>query len=175
LTKADPAHNFIPVNEALSPFYLRLASALSLLLLTTALGCGSVEKNQPSIPQSSPTTPPVTKPAPRMSITAPVSNASPLILYDRALIEKIRNHWHLVMDGTYLPNQVKAKVTLTFRLHADGQISELMVTENTGNAIQAALSQKAIEQSAPFPPWSAEVRKEVGKDHRETSFTFHYQ
>ncbi|MGV3754017.1 MAG: energy transducer TonB [Verrucomicrobiota bacterium] len=109
-----------------------------------------------------------------MSITAPLNDGSPLGIYDRAVIEKILNRWHQILQGAYLTGPATGKVTVKFHLHADGQISEVMVIENKATAIQSALSQKAIGQSAPFPPWSAEVRQQIGKDYRETFLTFHY-
>jgi hypothetical protein len=59
-------------------------------------------------------------------------------------------------------------------LNADGSVSEMTFTENTVDLMLGLLCQSAIKDPAPFGSWPPDMRKLVGADYREVTFTFYY-
>lgn len=93
--------------------------------------------------------------------------------YDRALVHAIENRWHgllrkrgFVMDS--------GKVVLTFRLHANGRVSNLRVQEYTVNEVLSLICQQAVLDPAPYRPWPSDMRRMIGVDYRDVKFTFYY-
>ncbi len=59
----------------------------------------------------------------------------------------------------------RGQATLTFRLHADGHLTDLeFASDSTGGTFQVLLSE-AIRDATPFPRWTASIRSAVGRDH----------
>jgi hypothetical protein len=101
---------------------------------------------------------------------------SPFGHYDALFIDAIRRNWYGIIDDQegrgMLLNQ--GRVILTFRLHHDGDITDVKVLDaNTGD-IQALMCQKAIQVTSPFRAWPVELRRANAKDYREVRFTFYY-
>jgi outer membrane biosynthesis protein TonB len=167
---------FASVNKVFSRFNIRrIGMTYGLLVLLVITGCTTVE-NQP-IPAPAPasvTTVPEIKPAPQEDTsTLKVSN-TPLGMYDQKVIESIKNNWTELVSNTVISDQQPGLVKVTFRIHSDGSMSDLKITESTANAVLTALSQMAVGKSVPFPPWSESLREELGKDYRDSTFTFRY-
>ena len=66
------------------------------------------------------------------------------------------------------------KVTVTFHLTPDGTVTELAITDNTVGKLLGYVCQEAIEQAAPFGAWPSDMRRMVGTNFREITFTFYY-
>jgi hypothetical protein len=66
------------------------------------------------------------------------------------------------------------KVMLRFHLNYDGTITEMTVLENTVGDLLGYVCQKAINDPAPFKPWPEDMRRLVGQNYREITFTFYY-
>ena len=148
----------------------------TLLTLLILSGCKSVE--HPPTPAPTPasaTTVPEIKPAPQENISPLKVSNTPLGIYDQKVIESIKNNWIELVSNTVISNQKPGLVTVSFRLHPDGSMSDLKITESTANAVLTALSQMAVGKSVPFPPWSESLREELSKDYRAVTFTFNYQ
>lgn len=59
----------------------------------------------------------------------------------------------------------RGQASLTFRLHADGHITDLeFASDSTGGTFQVLLSE-AVRDATPFPRWTASIRSAVGRDH----------
>ena len=98
---------------------------------------------------------------------------SPLGDYDRQFIDAVQQRWD------YLCAQIQTfhegKVVLEFRLHYDGRISEMKMNENsTASDLLAVICRQAILDPSPYSKWPIEMRREVGKDFRDVTFTFFY-
>jgi hypothetical protein len=92
--------------------------------------------------------------------------------YDARFIDAVKDRWfRLLEDRDYT---AQGYVQLRFRLHHDGRISEMKVLKNTVTEIQSIVCQKAVQDPAPFDRWNPEMRKLIGRDFREITFTFHY-
>ncbi len=98
--------------------------------------------------------------------------------YDRMFINLVQSRWYQLLDNNQYMMDRRGKVSLTFRLHFDGRISQMEVAENTVGDMLSLLCQKAILDPAPFPKWSAEMRRQIqnqgGTEYRDVKFTFFY-
>jgi len=118
-------------------------------------------------------TPEPTNSPPRKSAAAPKGDPV-FVAYDRPLIEAVQNRWFKLLDEQHFDGSPKGQVTLRFRLHPDGRVSDDVV-ESTIDAALTQLVQKALTDSAPFPPWPDEMRQKVKGDYREVTFKFFYR
>jgi hypothetical protein len=98
--------------------------------------------------------------------------------YDRAFISLVQSRWYQLLDGNQYMMDRRGKVSLSFRLHFDGRISQVEVVENTVGDMLSLLCQKSILDPAPFPKWPAEMRRQIqgqsGTEYRDVKFTFYY-
>jgi len=101
----------------------------------------------------------------------PTIDAYDLIVYDR-----IERKWQATLDT--LSSQPKdyqqGRVSVIFRLHQDGRLTDLEITERTVNYRQTAACWEAIMNVRDLPPWPQEVTKLVHREYRDLSFTFYY-
>ncbi len=100
--------------------------------------------------------------------------ASPFGDYDRAIIVAIQNRWFDLLDMRGFGHEKSGRVVLNFRLHQDGRITNMDVTENTVDEMLSLLCQKAILDPAPYARWPSDMRRMIGADYREVRFTFYY-
>jgi hypothetical protein len=61
----------------------------------------------------------------------------------------------------------------TVRVNQEGH-PVMETKENTAGIVLASFCEKAILDSAPFPPLPEELRRLIGDDPREIEFTFYY-
>ena len=94
--------------------------------------------------------------------------------YDAVFISMVEQRWYSLLENNRFMLDRRGKVSLTFKLHYDGRITDLETEEKTVDDVWAILCQKAILDPAPFPKWPTEMRKTVGNDVREVRFTFYY-
>jgi hypothetical protein len=100
--------------------------------------------------------------------------STPFGAYDRAIIEAVQQRWYDLLDSQKFASDRTGKVTVYFHLNPDGSVTESKVTDNNVGALLGYVCQEAIEQSAPFGKWPADMRRMVGADFREITFTFYY-
>ena len=98
---------------------------------------------------------------------------SPFGAYDKEIIRAVQSRWYglIQQNGLY---ERAGTVRLHFELLADGTIQNLKVEENSAGEILGLFCEKAIVDSAPFKPLTAELRSLIGNDAREVNFTFYY-
>ncbi len=92
--------------------------------------------------------------------------------YDESLVSEIRERWYNLLDGR--PTLAKGMIKVEFRLNMEGEITGVKVLEYTAGELAAYLCSQAIKDCGRLPAWSNEMRKEIGQDYRDVSFTFHY-
>jgi hypothetical protein len=93
--------------------------------------------------------------------------------YDAAFIAAVQERWYQLIDNSpAVPRS--GKVVLDFRLHQGGQISDLVMAHNEVGELLALLCQKAVRDPAPYAKWPDDMRRLVGRPHREIRFTFFY-
>ena len=79
-----------------------------------------------------------------------------------------------MLDERRYANDRTGKVVLKFRLHYDGRVTDLGVTEHTVDELLSLLCQKAVLDPAPFARWPSDMRRMNGEDFRDVQFTFYY-
>jgi hypothetical protein len=100
--------------------------------------------------------------------------ATPFGAYDEAIVEAISQRWDDLLDSRQFAEDRTGKVTLRFRLNYDGTVTGMEVAENTVGELLALVCRDSVEESAPFAPWPGDMRRMVGRNYREISFTFYY-
>jgi hypothetical protein len=93
--------------------------------------------------------------------------------YDRAFIDQVASRWYLLLDNLSYDNWRTGRVVVQFQLNYKGEISDLVVVENTVSEMLALMCEKAVRDPAPYGEWTTEMRQKAG-DSRQITFTFLY-
>lgn len=101
--------------------------------------------------------------------------ASPFGAYDQAIIYAVQQRWYALLDAKNYTGGAAGKLALRFRLHHDGRVTELRVTEQTVDEIYSIICQRAILDNAPYSRWPPDMRRMIQEDYRDVSFTFYYR
>jgi len=100
--------------------------------------------------------------------------ATPFGAYDAALVEAVTQRWYDLLDSQQFSMDRSGKVTLRFHLNYDGSITDMSVVQNTVGDLLGYVCQKAVSDPAPYAPWPSDMRRMVGENYREITFTFYY-
>lgn len=94
--------------------------------------------------------------------------------YMERLIETVSVRWNSLADEA-AAKENKSKVVLRFILTKDGYISEMETRPGTtSKVIGIYMCRTAVEEGAPYGPWTAEM-VEVFGDSEDVTFSFHYR
>lgn len=99
---------------------------------------------------------------------------SPFGDYDGRLIYAVQRCWDGLLESRNYAGEQTGKVTIHFRLHSDGTISQVTETQSTVDSVLSLLCRMAIEHPAPYEPWPSEMRHKIGESYRDLTFTFFY-
>jgi len=102
------------------------------------------------------------------------AKATPFGDYDRAIVEAVTQRWYDLLDSHRFAQDRTGKVILQFKLKPDGTVVETHRIENTVGELLGYVCQEAIEEAAPFAKWPADMKKMIGANYREVTFTFYY-
>lgn len=103
------------------------------------------------------------------------AKATPFGAYDLAIIRAVQYHWdNLITEQNYMGERT-GKVTVEFRLWYDGHIDQVKVVQENVGVVLATLCQRAIEDPAPYDAWPSDMRRLIGGNFREITFTFFYE
>ena len=100
--------------------------------------------------------------------------ATPFGQYDSEFVDAVTYRWYSLLDSQQFALDRTGKVTVQFHLNYDGTITDMTVLQNTVGDVLGYVCQNAINDPAPFKPWSEEMRRLVGGNYREITFTFYY-
>jgi hypothetical protein len=100
--------------------------------------------------------------------------ATPFGDYDSKFIEAVTQRWYDLLDSRQFAMDRSGKVMLRFHLNYDGSIVDMKVLENTVGDVLGYVCQKAVTDPAPFASWPADMRRIIGENYREITFTFYY-
>jgi hypothetical protein len=100
--------------------------------------------------------------------------ASPFGDYDEKLIEAVTQRWYDLLDSQKFALDRSGRVVLRFHLNYDGTITDMTVLQNNVGELLGHVCENAINDPAPFAKWSDEMRRLVGQNYREITFTFYY-
>lgn len=98
---------------------------------------------------------------------------TPFSSYDAAFIAAVQQRWYDLLDSSQF-SQRSGKVVLEFKLTYDGRISDLKTSDNEVGEILSLLCQRAILDPAPYARWPDDMRRMIGANYREVTFTFYY-
>lgn len=94
--------------------------------------------------------------------------------YDAAVVDAIQQRWDDLLDGGSFAQDRSGRVTLQFHLNYDGTISDMHVLDNTVGELLSYVCQQAITQPSPYAKWPDDMRRKIGANFREITFTFYY-
>lgn len=94
--------------------------------------------------------------------------------YDARMAKRIATQWHALLNSSALDYNT-GSVTVAFILYSDGSVSDVRITANNVGVLSGWICVEAILKSDPFPKWSQEMVKTIGKNHCDANFTFNYQ
>jgi len=94
--------------------------------------------------------------------------------YDAAVVEAVTQRWYDLLDSQQFAMDRSGRVTLRFHLNYDGTITDMTVLQNTVGDLLGYVCQKAIQDPAPYAAWPSDMRREIGANYREITFTFYY-
>ena len=100
--------------------------------------------------------------------------STPFGAYDAAIVEAIQQYWDDELDSQRFAQDRTGKVTLRFHLNYDGTVTDMQVLDNTVGELLCYVCQQAITGPAPYAPWPSDMRRMVGENFREITFTFYY-
>jgi hypothetical protein len=66
------------------------------------------------------------------------------------------------------------KVMIRFVLHSNGRVTQASIVENSVDFTLALLCERAILDPAPYAAWPLDMKRLIGGDDREVTFTFFY-
>ncbi len=94
--------------------------------------------------------------------------------YDRKIIEAVTQRWYDLLDSRHFAQDRTGKVTLHFKLKYDGTVEDLRVLENSVGEMLGYVCSESVQQAAPFEKWPADMRRMIGANYRDITFTFYY-
>ena len=103
------------------------------------------------------------------------AKATPFGAYDNAIVHAVQDRWYDLLAERWYADDRKGKVVLQFHLNSDGSITEMRFVQNTVDLTLALLCESAIRDPSPYRAWPEEMRRVVGQDYREVTFTFYYR
>jgi outer membrane biosynthesis protein TonB len=94
--------------------------------------------------------------------------------YDAKIVAAISQRWYDLLDSQKFAQDRTGSVTLRFHLNANGTISDMTVMKNTVGDLLSYVCQSAVTDPAPFEAWPSDMRRAIGQNFREITFTFYY-
>jgi hypothetical protein len=94
--------------------------------------------------------------------------------YDQRVIEAVTQRWYDLLDSQKFAQDRTGRVVLKFKLKYDGTVEDIEVLQNSVGDLLSYVCQASIEESAPFGKWPDDMRREIGANFREITFTFDY-
>ena len=111
----------------------------------------------------------------RQALTSSLdAKATPFGAYDAAFVEAVSQRWYDLLDSRRFALDRTGRVMLRFHLNYNGSIADMEVLENTVGDLLCYVCREAITDPAPYAPWPGDMRREMGVDYREITFTFYY-
>lgn len=110
-----------------------------------------------------------------LSISTLDAISTPFGEYDRELIDAIQSHWNQLLERMQFAEDRTGTVVIQFTLSHTGRILDLQVQHSTVDEVLKYACERAIEEPAPFREWPPDMRRLIGADTREITFTFYYE
>ncbi len=102
------------------------------------------------------------------------TRGTPLGNYDARFVAAVQQCWFALLEQQRYSLDRVGRVVISFRLTAEGRITDMRVEESDVGEIYTTICQLAITKPAPYEAWPTDVRRLVGQDFRDIRFTFYY-
>jgi hypothetical protein len=115
--------------------------------------------------------------APRIGEIAIECQLHPYGVYIQQMLQSIEEQWNQLTMGSaqYLQrDRLPGKVTLKFKLEANGMISNLTRIDKEGYSLAAELCRQAVASRVPFGEWTDKMITDFGQSD-EITLSFQYQ
>jgi hypothetical protein len=93
--------------------------------------------------------------------------------YDQQFISKVKHKWDAYLVSAQINHNDDKFIILKFHLNSDGTISNIDVVESTADESTVSMCKRVLSEISP-KPWPDEMRKKIGRDYCEVTFTFDY-
>jgi outer membrane biosynthesis protein TonB len=100
--------------------------------------------------------------------------STPFGAYDAAIIAAVQYRWYSLLDDQHWAGGRTGKVMIRFVLHSNGRVTQASIVENSVDFTLALLCERAILDPAPYAAWPLDMKRLIGGDDREVTFTFFY-
>jgi hypothetical protein len=100
--------------------------------------------------------------------------ASPLGDYNYRLVQAVQERWYQLLDERKFALERAGKAVIKFSLHQNGSVNDVRTDTSTVGDTLSFLCELAVMQPAPYGKWPSEVRRLIGRDTLEVTFTFNY-
>jgi hypothetical protein len=114
--------------------------------------------------------------APRLGQIAIECRLHPYGVYIQEMLQSIEEQWNQLAKGSmqFLQHdRLPGRITLRFKLLANGQISNLSRMDNEGYSLAAELCRQAIASRVPFGEWTEKMVNDFGQSD-EITISFKY-
>lgn len=115
--------------------------------------------------------------APRIGEIAIECQLHPYGVYIQQMLQSIEEQWNQLTMGSaqYLQrDRLPGKITLKFKLEANGMISNLTRIDKEGYSLAAELCRQAVASRVPFGKWTDKMVSDFGQSD-EITLSFQYQ
>lgn len=97
------------------------------------------------------------------------------VYFDMA-IKAMKKRWFDLIEERNVGITRAGYVVIHFNIYQDGRVGKVKVAESTvGDSIMEYICIGAISDPAPYGPWPAEMKSEIGRDYKFVSFRFTYR
>ena len=94
--------------------------------------------------------------------------------YDAQFTQAVQQKWDDLLDSQRFADDRTGHVVLRFHQNYDGTITEITTLENTVGPLYGYLCMRALTEPAPYARWPEDMRRLIGGNFREMTFTFYY-
>jgi len=94
--------------------------------------------------------------------------------YDLAIIRAVQQRWDDLRESHNFSDDRAGRTVVHFKLQPDGTITEVEMLDNSVGQLLGYVCEEAIEEAAPFGKWPDDMRREIGANYRDITFTFYY-
>ena len=111
----------------------------------------------------------------RRGIASVSVQRGPMGDYGARMWAAVQERWYATLEAQKFAGEFRGKIVIQFKLHPDGNVSEVDVkNQGVDDGIYAMYSIAAIQLSASFGPWSNEMRTAYGPKPIDCQCVFWY-
>jgi hypothetical protein len=102
------------------------------------------------------------------------AKASPFGDYNYRMVQAVQSRWYELLDNQKFAFERSGRVVVKFMLNSDGTATQVKTEKSEVGETYSLLCTLAIDQAQSFGPWPSELKRLMGRDSIEVTFTFSY-